>query len=65
VDGSSLTYSGLGSRVTQAHSASGRAGIAAGYTGSRNNLDGRGSANVERTSGGVARIAGNALRKKR
>jgi subtilase-type serine protease len=27
--------------------ASGRAGIAAGYTGSRNNLDGRGSANVE------------------
>jgi subtilase-type serine protease len=33
--------------------ASGRAGIAAGYTGSRNNLDGRGSASVE-----TAHVAG-------
>jgi len=43
---------GLDTRV----GASGRAGIAAGYTGSRNNLDGRGSANVE--SGHVAAYGG-------
>jgi outer membrane autotransporter protein len=34
-------FTGLDMRVGE----SGRAGIAAGYTGSRNNLDGRGSAN--------------------
>ena len=32
---------------TRASASNGRAGIAAGYTGSRNSLDGRGSANVE------------------
>ena len=43
---------GLDTRV----GTSGRAGIAAGYTGSRNNLDGRGSANVE--TGQVAAYGG-------
>jgi subtilase-type serine protease len=43
---------GLDTRVGE----SGRAGIAAGYTGSRNNLDGRGSANVE--TGNVAGYGG-------
>ena len=43
---------GLDTRVGE----SGRAGIAAGYTGSRNNLDGRGSANVE--TGHIAAYGG-------
>ena len=45
-------FTGLDTRVGE----SGRAGIAAGYTGSRNNLDGRGSANVE--TGHVAGYGG-------
>ncbi len=45
-------FSGLDTRV----GADGRIGIAAGYTGSRNNLDGRGSANVE--TGHVAGYGG-------